>query len=147
MANATINTKIKIDTSKLEKDVIERRLLSYGYMVEALAKQNCPVSPGGGRLRASISTNWSGSPSERQTADSVGRPPRSKHRFVVVVGSNVFYAPYVEFGTGMYAEGPGGSKAKRIPWLAPINGSFRWIKGIHPRAYLRKAFDEIKGLI
>lgn len=145
MANATINTKVKIDASKLEKEVVEKRLLGYGYIVEALAKQNCPVNHG--RLRASISTNWSGSPTARQTADSVGRPPRSKHRFVVVVGSNVFYAPYIEFGTGIYAEGPGGSKAKRIPWPAPINGSFRWIKGIHPRAYLRKAFDEVKGLI
>lgn len=32
----------------------------------------------------------------------------------VTVGSN--YAIYQEFGTGIHATGPGGSRAKKIPW-------------------------------
>ncbi|WP_449125776.1 HK97-gp10 family putative phage morphogenesis protein [Staphylococcus chromogenes] len=33
---------------------------------------------------------------------------------VISVGAE--YAIYVEFGTGIYATGPGGSRAKKIPW-------------------------------
>ena len=32
----------------------------------------------------------------------------------VMVGA--FYAIFVEYGTGVYAKGPGGSRAKKIPW-------------------------------
>lgn len=32
----------------------------------------------------------------------------------VMVGA--FYGLYVEYGTGVYAKGPGGSRAKKIPW-------------------------------
>ncbi|MEZ0482650.1 HK97-gp10 family putative phage morphogenesis protein [Planococcus sp. SSTMD024] len=33
-----------------------------------------------------------------------------------VVRVTADYAIYVEYGTGIYAEGPGGSRAKKIPW-------------------------------
>lgn len=33
---------------------------------------------------------------------------------VISVGAD--YAIYVEFGTGIFAKGPGGSRAKKIPW-------------------------------
>lgn len=33
---------------------------------------------------------------------------------IVSVGAE--YAIYVEYGTGIYATGPGGSRAKKIPW-------------------------------
>ena len=32
----------------------------------------------------------------------------------VMVGAS--YGVYVEYGTGVYAKGPGGSRAKKIPW-------------------------------
>lgn len=32
------------------------------------------------------------------------------------VESGANYSMYVEFGTGIFAEGPGGSRAKKIPW-------------------------------
>ncbi|WP_035856131.1 HK97 gp10 family phage protein [Jeotgalicoccus marinus] len=32
------------------------------------------------------------------------------------VESGASYSAYVEFGTGIFAEGPGGSRAKKIPW-------------------------------
>lgn len=34
-----------------------------------------------------------------------------------VIHIGAFYAIYVNFGTGIYAEGPGGSRAKKIPWV------------------------------
>ncbi len=62
-----------------------------------------------GRLRASISTNWTKSgigrgkvDSQAQPEEGVGDPGGSKRmggQFKVVVGSNVRYAPWLEFGT------------------------------------------------
>lgn len=79
-----------------------------------------------GRLRASISTNWSGSilwrgktgPQAEQT-DGIGRPTKKQEKFTVVVGSNVAYAPFLEFGTRKMAARP----------------------------YMRPAFDRIKNRI
>ena len=41
------------------------------------------------------------------------------------------YAIYVNYGTGIYAEGPGGSRAKRIPWVYFNDrlGRFIWTHG------------------
>lgn len=33
------------------------------------------------------------------------------------VESGAEYSVYLEFGTGIYAEGPGGSRAEKIPWV------------------------------
>ncbi|WP_416144906.1 HK97 gp10 family phage protein [Planococcus koreensis] len=34
-----------------------------------------------------------------------------------IIHIGAFYALYVNYGTGIYAEGPGGSRAKKIPWV------------------------------
>ena len=59
-----------------------------------------------GRLRASISVNWSDSGSDRATvaspavsSDGVGQPSREGGEFRVVVGTNVSYALPLETGT------------------------------------------------
>ncbi|END1833446.1 HK97 gp10 family phage protein [Shigella flexneri] len=36
--------------------------------------------------------------------------------FTGIISVGAEYAIYVEYGTGIYAEGPGGSRAKKIPW-------------------------------
>lgn len=80
----------------------------------------------------------------------------------IKIGIGVFdpdvvkYVIYQEFGTGKYATGPGGSQAKRIPWLWTVK-SQKWadifkIKvgesviwyGNHPHPFLRPAWDEEK---
>ena len=73
-----------------------------GFSIEGDAKKTVPVDTG--RLRASLSTNWSGSPlSQGRTGtkamgnDGVGRPI-GPPGLVVVVGTNVKYAAAVEFG-------------------------------------------------
>lgn len=63
--------------------------------VEAEAKRLCPTQTG--RLKNTI------------TGDNDDKE--------AVVGTNIEYGPYQEFGTGMYATGEGGSHAKKIPWV------------------------------
>lgn len=78
-------------------------LKEIGFKVEAQAKGACPVDTG--RLRASISTNWSGSPmnegktgSRAKSGDGIKRPG-GPPGLCVVVGTNITYGPFVEHGT------------------------------------------------
>jgi len=71
--------------------------------IERDAKGATPVDTG--RLRASITTNWTGSgmnrgavESKAKPEDGVGQPrDRGKDTFTAVVGTNVEYAPHVEW--------------------------------------------------
>jgi HK97 gp10 family phage protein len=78
-------------------------LKAAGFAIATDAKRYCPVLTG--RLRASLSVNWSSSGMTRgkvngkaEAEDGVGQPA-GKPGLVVVVGSNVQYAPYVEEGS------------------------------------------------
>lgn len=68
---------------------------------------------------------------------------------VAYVGTNVHYAPYVEFGTGIYAES---GKGRKTAW-AYQDDSGRWhaTRGSKPQPHLRPAFadnrDRIKMLV
>ena len=56
------------------------------------------------------------------------------------VGAN--YAVYVEYGTGVYAKGPGGSRAKKIPWhYKDANGKWHTTKGQHAQPFWNPAID------
>lgn len=89
-----------------------------GFRIEADAKKNVAVDTG--RLRASLTTNWTGSGMSRATIidpsretkgnDAVGQPSGGKTGFTVIVGTNVEYAPYIEYGT---------SKKGARPYLFP----------------------------
>jgi hypothetical protein len=53
------------------------------------------------------------------------------------------YAKYVHWGTGIYAEGPGGSKAKKIPWIyKDIEGHFHTTSGQHADRWVEQAFKD-----
>jgi HK97 gp10 family phage protein len=74
-----------------------------------------PPAPDSGRLRASVSTNWTGnSRSARVDAKATMRDgmrqPRAMGRFFVVVGTNVDYGRFTELGT---------RRMKPRPWLRP----------------------------
>lgn len=59
---------------------------------------------------------------------------------VINVGSS--YAIYVEFGTGIYAQGPGGSRAKKIPWhYKDSDGKWHTTKGQHAQPFWNPAID------
>ena len=56
---------------------------------------------------------------------------------------NAFYAIYVNFGTGIYAEGPGGSRAVKIPWTyySEKHGHFVTTYGMRAREFFGPAID------
>lgn len=98
----------------IKVQAVKDRLKKQAFKVELLAKQMCPVDTG--RLRASISTNWSGSSmnegkteAQAKSGDGIKRPD-GPAELVCVVGSNVKYAPYQEHGT---------SKMSAQPFLFP----------------------------
>jgi len=92
--------------------------------VEGPAKEKCPVDEG--RLRGSIVTITEN--------DSVK------------TGTNVNYGRYIEFGTGIYAEG---GRGRQTPWVYLYSGhkgraGFRTTRGAHAQPFLRPAWDNGK---
>ena len=87
-------------------------------LVEKDAKLNCPV--GTGTLRNSITHTVSGNSG--------------------TVGTNVEYAPYVEYGTGLFAAN--GDGRKDVPWMyRDVKGVVHITSGQHPQPFLKPAFD------
>lgn len=87
-------------------------------LVENDAKRKCPVDTG--QLRASITHEVEG-----QTG---------------IVGTNVEYAPYVEYGTGIYARDGNG---RQTPWsYQKADGKWITTKGQKPQAFLEPALLE-----
>lgn len=62
------------------------------------------------------------------------------------VGSNLFYAPYVHQGTGIYAiEGNG---RKEVPWhYKDEKGNWHTTKGAKPRPFIFDAFEKNRARI
>lgn len=95
--------------------------------VEAEAKRRCPVDES--RLRPSIVTVI------------------DKEK--VITGTNVEYGPYVEYGTGKYAEG---GKGRKTPWAYKYEGKkgpkgWRMTEGQHAQPYMRPSWDEGKSKV
>lgn len=61
---------------------------------------------------------------------------------VIEVGAE--YAIFVEYGTGIYATGSGGSRAKKIPWAYEDakTGKWVWTKGQKAQPFWSPAIDE-----
>lgn len=103
---------MKIDCSKaLEKAAL---------FIENEAKLRCPVGDTG-LLRASITHDVEGNEA--------------------VIGTNMEYAPYVEYGTGLFAEA--GDGRQDVPWhYQTADGEWHSTYGQYPQPYLRPALDE-----
>lgn len=87
-------------------------------LVERAAKEKAPK--GNGELRRSI---------QSRIENGEG-----------VVFTPLFYAPYVEFGTGLFAEDGG---RKDVPWsYQDEKGEWHSTCGMHPRPFMRPALDE-----
>ena len=117
-------------------------------VVETDAKRNAPVDTG--RMRSSITHEIS----------------KARVPLWAKVGTNVHYAPYMEFGTGVFAEGDGGSRDRHWPPGGPLS---TWARrhgfesgyqvariigkrgGLKPRRFLRNALKDnlnnIKGYL
>lgn len=58
----------------------------------------------------------------------------------VYIGSALFYAPYHELGTGIYASQPGG---RTSPWVyTDSKGVAHFTRGLYPIHFLKKAASE-----
>lgn len=161
----TSNSKVTIDQKAANKVIerVQKKLIAVGYQIErdikksfsignikvysgrrVVASTHIPSKEGQppaidtGRLKASITTNWTGSGIARvaiersftitdmsgskskvkmQITDAgVGEPRGNSNEFKVVVGTNVRYAPYLEFGTRFMG---------RRPFLTPIFESYK----------------------
>ena len=94
-----------------------RALEQCGSEAEGYAKDLCPVQTGD--LRNSIAHVVD----EREPA--------------AYVGTKQTYAPYVELGTGIYAEGGGG---RPTPWVyRDSNGNYHWTRGNPAQPFLKPA--------
>lgn len=91
-------------------------------IVERAAKEKAPK--GTGELRRSITSKI-----EDQGGDLVG-----------IVYTPLEYAPYVEFGTGLFAENGG---RMDVPWnYKDDEGNWHSTSGMKPMPYLRPALNE-----
>lgn len=65
-----------------------------------------------------------------------------------IVYSPLEYAPYVEYGTGLFATGTGGGRTD-VPWIYQDEktGEFYATCGQHPQPYMRPALDENRDKI
>ena len=152
-----MNNKVEIkdNTDEVLRELdkaMERALLACGMEAERAAKlkltENKAVDTG--RLRSSIvyaltgkeppphkKTYTVGEGKNKKVYTYTGVAPGEVGEKAVYVGTNVEYAPYVEFGTGMYV--PGGSK----PWhYKDAGGNWHYTKGMRARPYLKPAVTE-----
>ena len=60
-----------------------------------------------------------------------------------IVFTPLEYAPYVEYGTGLFSIHPSGGR-KDVPWIYQDEKTGEWIatKGQHPQSYMQPALDE-----
>lgn len=109
--------------------VIAQAAEAGGRIVEAHARILAPVDLG--TLRASISSY---------------RGRIEPTRADVHVGPTVHYGPYIEFGTGIYAEG---GKGRKTPWKYYNQRWQRWVRtrGSRPHPYLRPALYRNKNAV
>jgi HK97 gp10 family phage protein len=92
-------------------------------LVERTAKQKAPKD--NGPLRRSITSEV-----RKEGRDIVG-----------VVYTPLEYAPYVEYGTGLFAEG--GNGRKDVPWhYKDDKGEWHTTSGQKPQPFLRPALEE-----
>ena len=99
----------RIEVIQAKDEAVAKTLETIGLVAERYAKEMCPTDTS--RLKNSIS---------HQVDDET-----------VYVGTNVEYAPYVEFGTGKFAEGGGG---RPTPWsYQDDKGNWHTTNGMKPQ--------------
>lgn len=112
---------VKLD--KLDNLDMNKCLRKAGVLVMDSAKDKCPVDSG--QLWRSITYEVDGN--------------------TCYIGTNVEYAPYVEFGTGIYATAGDG---RQTPWkYQTSDGSWHTTSGQKAQPYLQPALNENKEQI
>ena len=107
-----------VDTQELERAMARATLF-----VEAEAKKRTPRDTG--NLANSITSKV-----ETSGGEVVG-----------TVFTPLYYAPYVEYGTGLFAED--GNGRQDVPWhYQDDKGEWHTTSGQHPQPFMRPALDE-----
>ena len=100
-----------------------------GIRAEGYAAENAPV----GTTESTNIQNYSGGTLRQSITHKVVD-------YEVYIGTNLYYAPFVEHGTGIYADNGQGRKS---PWVwRDKNGDYHWTRGIEPQHFLLKAVTE-----
>lgn len=114
-------TKLIEDIANTKK--IEKAMGKACALIEGEAKKNAPK--GAGDLRRSIESKV-----EVEGEEVIG-----------TVFTPLEYAPYVEYGTGLFAEG--GNGRKEVPWsYQDDEGEWHSTSGMHPHPFMRPALEE-----
>jgi HK97 gp10 family phage protein len=128
-----INVKGLENISSLVDDVIDKQDIKRAMgkacaLVERKAKEKAPKDTG--ELRRSITS---------EVVDKGGS-------ITGVIYTPLEYAPYVEFGTGLFAEG--GNGRKDVPWhYQDDEGNWHSTSGQHPHPFMRPALNESRTQI
>ena len=109
-------------TDKISEDNVENALKKSCALLEREAKIKAPKDTGA--LRNSITS----------------RIVRDGDEIAGEVYTPLEYAPYIEYGTGLFAEGGGRTD---VPWVYQDDkGDWHSTSGQKPQPYMRPAFDE-----
>ena len=112
--------ELQIKLDKLQNFDATKALTKIGLKMETEAKQKCPVDTG--TLRRSITFEVENNE--------------------LTVGTNVEYAPYLEFGTGIYAVNGDG---RDTPWrYESADGEWHTTQGQPAQPFLFNTFNENK---
>ena len=104
--------------AKFDEDAMRRSLEQACLVVERSAKQKAPKDTGA--LARSITSKVEG--------------------LEGTVYSPLEYAPYIEYGTGLFAEGNG---RKDVPWnYQDDKGNWHSTSGLKPQPFMRPSLDE-----
>ena len=107
------------------QNAVNRGLKAIGEQAVGYAQELCPVDTG--NLRGSITYAVEGDD--------------------CYIGTNVEYAPYIEFGTGVYAETGG----RQTPWVYQKGDNYYMTNGIKPHPFLRPSAsnhaDEYRNIL
>ena len=113
-----INEVLARLTKVANQATVEQALCQACALVEASAKRNAPK--GDGDLRRSIASKVEGTTG--------------------IVYTPLEYAPYVEYGTGLFAEEGG---RQDVPWhYQDDEGEWHSTSGMNPHPYMRPALNE-----
>lgn len=115
-------------------DELRPAMLEAGHVIQSAATDLCPIDIG--HLRGSILTREGDSENDTLSV-TVGVHPDT------AVSNQVEYAPYIEYGTGIYAENGNGRKT---PWswqgLGGKYAGWHTTSGMHAQPFLRPAYDQ-----
>lgn len=112
--------------SKDCKKEIEKEVGKSAKMVQAQAKLLVPVDTGNLHNNINTSVKWEG------------------NKCIGVISANTEYAPYVEYGTGIYSSFGTG---RQTPWVYPYKDGFRWTQGQQPQPFMYPAWMNTKDKI